>query len=137
MNIIVNREYNNFQTPGRGFVMEGTIRKFMFYTLELPNLDNQKKVSCIPEGKYKATKFIHSKKGKTFIIHDVPERTEIMWHAGNYAAGDYKDTEGCTLMGSYFEDLNEDGYIDVCDSKATMAKIFDLMPDEFYITYTS
>lgn len=137
MNIIVNREYNNFQTPGRGFVMEGTTRKFTFYALELPDLGNQKNVSCIPEGKYAAFKFIHPVKGKTFILKDVPDRTEIMWHSGNYAAGDHKDTEGCTLVGSYFEDLNEDGFIDVCDSRATMAKLFDLMPDSFFITYTS
>jgi len=137
MNIIVNRNYTAKQTPGRILVMDGVIEKFKAYSLELVNLNNMPNVSCVLEGRYKAFRYVHPKKGKSFVLQDVPDRSDVMWHAGNYASGSHLDTEGCTLPGRYFQDINADGNIDICDSRNTMDKLYNMMPDEFYITYTS
>ena len=68
-------------------------------TLELPWKDNQRSISCIPEGVYKvrlrtaresATRdYLH------LLVQDVPNRDYILFHRGNSA----KDTSGCILVG--------------------------------------
>ena len=68
-------------------------------TLENPWLDNQKNISCIPEGIYpvrirlpreSATRdYLH------LLVQDVPNRDWILFHRGNYP----KDTSGCILVG--------------------------------------
>jgi hypothetical protein len=68
-------------------------------TLENPWLDNQRNISCIPEGEYpvrlrlareSATRdYLH------LLIQDVPNRDYILFHRGNFP----KDTSGCILLG--------------------------------------
>ena len=68
-------------------------------TLENPYIDNQRSISCIPEGQYKvrlrtaresATRdYLH------LLVEDVPNRDYILFHRGNWA----KDTSGCILVG--------------------------------------
>jgi hypothetical protein len=137
MNFIINRNYDNIQTPGRLLVMDGYELVFKCFTLELPWLNNQKRVSCILEGRYICNKHVSSTKGKSFIIENVPDRTNVMMHSGNFASGSHKDTEGCIMPGRYFEDLNDDGNLDVCESRITMDRLYDMMPDSFYLTITS
>jgi len=68
-------------------------------TLENPYINNEKRISCIPEGEYKvrlrtaresATRdYVH------LLVEDVPNRDYILFHRGNSA----KDTSGCILVG--------------------------------------
>lgn len=62
-------------------------------TLELPFLDNQSSVSCIPCGEFVATRVKSPKFGDTFDIA-VPGRSFIRFHSGNVAA----DSRGCILL---------------------------------------
>jgi len=72
--------------------------------LELPWKDNQQKVSCIPLGTY-SVKRRHSDRFKEhFHIQDVPNRTWILIHPGNY----YTQIMGCVLVGGGFSDINND-----------------------------
>ncbi len=68
-------------------------------TLELPWKDNQKRVSCIPEGEYKVRLRTAKESGSRDYLHllvqDVPNRDYILFHRGNSA----KDTRGCILVG--------------------------------------
>ena len=68
-------------------------------TLEPPDLGNKPFISCIPAGLY-ICKYISSPRfGATYQIMDVPERSHILFHKGNFT----KDTSGCVLVGEQFE----------------------------------
>ena len=64
-------------------------------TLELPWRDNQRDVSCIPEGWYQFRQVDSPRFGDTFEVRDVPGRTNILFHAGNTV----EDSSGCILLG--------------------------------------
>ncbi len=71
-------------------------------TLENPWLNNEKWISCIPEGTYWC-KPVHSPThGRTFEVMDVPNRSHILFHKGNT----HIDTAGCILIGEQFEFLD-------------------------------
>ena len=66
--------------------------KLICYTIELPWKKNEKKVSCIPEGKY----FIRKRYCQKFKWHlelmDVPNRKFILIHPANNAL---RELNGC------------------------------------------
>jgi len=68
-------------------------------TLENPYLDNQRNISCIPEGEYTVRLRLARESGSKDYLHllvkDVPNRDLILFHIGNTA----KDTRGCILVG--------------------------------------
>ena len=89
-------------------------------SLELPWLNNQKQISCIPTGKYKIKKR-YSKKFKNHLhITNVEDRSYILIHSGNY----YKDILGCVLVGKLGY-VNNDDVIDVSSSKKTLKSLLN------------
>ena len=68
-------------------------------TLENPYINNERKISCIPEGEYKVRLRTAKESGSRDYLHllvqDVPDRDWILFHRGNSA----KDTSGCILVG--------------------------------------
>ena len=68
-------------------------------TLENPYINNERKISCIPEGEYKVRLRTAKESGSRDYLHllvqDVPNRDYILFHRGNSA----KDTSGCILVG--------------------------------------
>lgn len=103
---------------------------FQCFTLELPWLDNARGKSCIPTGAYKAFKRNSQKNGSVFELRNVPNRSNIQCHAGNYT----RQIEGCILVGSSIAFLDSDSVPDVANSKATLDKLLALLPDEFEVT---
>jgi hypothetical protein len=103
--------------------------------LELPWVMNQRNVSCIPELTYWVEKlaptedrpYVH------FWVKDVPGRTAILWHPGNYK----KDIQGCQLPGIRHSDMNEDGLLDVVNSTAMLAELSNILPIRFQIKIRS
>ncbi|MEP0004581.1 MAG: DUF5675 family protein [Balneola sp.] len=95
-------------------------------TLEPSSFFNLPFISCIPCGKYTIVKRYSERFGWHLHIKDVDGRTLILIHAGNL----YKDTEGCVVVGSRFGYANSDHVIDVIESKNTLAKLIDLLPEE-------
>ena len=61
-------------------------------TIELPWKDNQPRVSCIPEGRYALRKRYSPRFGSHFEVVGVPQRSYILFHAGNDAG---KELRGC------------------------------------------
>jgi hypothetical protein len=131
MNVKIKREYFPTETLGSLKVFDKMLIVFECKTIELPDKYNQRKISCIPEGTYQVSKIVSPTKGKCFSIHDVPNRSAVLIHIGNYAAGKKVDTEGCILPGMGFQDLNSDGNPDVSGSTVAMEHLLKILPDTF------
>jgi hypothetical protein len=108
------------QTPAGNVLMECSM-------LELPWRDNQRRVSCIPEGMYRVRIRRTDKFGQHYHILNVPDRDAILQHGGNYTS----DILGCQLPGSTITDLNNDGIPDIRDSKASRKKMISLLGAEY------
>lgn len=79
----------------RSFVLIGDEQ---FYFLERPWLNNQRNISCIPAGNYKARFLEKSGSGrykKVYLLIDVPGRGGILIHCGNTV----KHSKGCLIIG--------------------------------------
>lgn len=71
-------------------------------TLELPWLDNAPKRSCIPDGVYRCALVQSPRFGRVYSILNVPGRSAILIHAGNYAGQipqHRTHVQGCVLLG--------------------------------------
>lgn len=62
------------------------------YTIELPWKNNERRKSCIPEGRYLLKKFQSKKHGLVLEVCDVPNRSAILIHKANDAQ---KQLLGC------------------------------------------
>lgn len=133
MEIIINRISSTaIYTLSNNYVIENKKTIFKFKGIELPWKDNAKSISCIPSGIYKATAVRRSSNNKyALLIHDVPNRSEIMVHTANYV----RDLRGCLAPGLNFYDLDKDGIIDVTSSQNTMDMIEELIPLGTETTY--
>lgn len=66
--------------------------KHICHTIELPDRDNERNKSCIPEGRYKLIRY-HSKRfPNTIGVSQVPNRSGILFHAANDARS---ELQGC------------------------------------------
>lgn len=120
----IKRWYHKDCTLGRL-----SVGGFQCFTLELPWLENQRGISCIPKGKYKAFRRYSPKNGAVIEFAAVPDRSNIQIHAGNYT----RQIEGCVLVGSSIAFLDGDTVPDVANSKATLDKLLALLPNEFEV----
>ena len=93
----------------------------MFVTLEDKWLDNEKQISCIPTGKYKIKIHNSPKFGRVFQVCDVPDRSQILIHAGNTK----EDTHGCILLGLMYGTIGTETAI--LSSRAAFANFMTSM----------
>jgi len=136
MNVVMSRLYSMHETQAALYVLDGIDKLFQCVTLELPKIRipypvNSRNVDCIPEGVYPVQKIVSPTKGWCFLLYDVPNRSAVEIHKGNFATGIKVDTQGCILPGMYFDDLNEDSHIDVADSTEAMNKLLEILPKSF------
>lgn len=104
---------------------------FMCHTLELPWRDNQRNISSIPPGEYPAVIRSSPRFGRVYWIQEVPDRTFILIHSGNWA-GDTKlgyksHVNGCIILGQRFGTLS--GQWAVLNSRVTVRRFMDKMAD--------
>ena len=102
----------------------------IFPTVELPWENNQKQISCIPEGKYFCKIHTSAKFGWTLWLQDVPNRTAILIHAANYV----RQLRGCIAPGMEHKDIDGDGIIDVARSKEAMSNLQKHIKEDVWIT---
>lgn len=122
MKLTINRIYQNDCTVG---VLN--YGEFRCLTLELADLNNTPNISCIPCGTYHCEKVVSGKFGDCVAITNVPGRTLIRIHPGNYT----RQIQGCVLVGDSIKDIDKDGILDVTNSKATFKKLMRELPDNF------
>lgn len=128
LSIVVERkEYLEKETLGELSVIRSGKAIYTCKTLELPDLNNQKRISCIPKGEYWVSKRSTDSLKDHFYIENVPNRTWILIHAGNK----YTEILGCILVGDQFEDIDKDGVRDVINSRKTLAKLNEILPKKF------
>lgn len=96
-------------------------------TCELPWANNQKGLSCIPNGIYQCIRHISTKfpLGNTWEVTNVLERTGILIHNAN----DIADLEGCIAVGSGFGIVNM--LPAVINSVATLQMLNEKLGEEF------
>ena len=121
---VIERVYLPTETLGSWYVNGELVCK----TLELPNKNNQRGISCIPEGTYEVIREAESNHHKYphFRILDVPDRDGILVHKITYVSG----LKGCIGVGE-FKDLNGDKVPDMINSGVNLQKLYDMMPDRF------
>jgi len=103
--------------------------EFRCLTLELPWVSNEKNISCIPAGNYTATEYDSPKHGQVLLLENVAGRSMIEIHAGNYT----RQIEGCILVGDSLKYLDGDDVLDVTNSKVTLRKLLNAVPNEVEI----
>lgn len=118
--VTIKRYPQEHETTGVLTTVSGQT-SFSCKTLELPWLDNQPNVSCIPVGTY-TVKWMHTLRFPfgVYQVQNVPNRSGIDIHVGNYAYGPKIDTDGCILLGDSFVNLNGDMSADIANSTKTV-----------------
>ena len=132
------RTYSATQTYGDFIDDKG---KLLCKTLELPWLNNEKYVSCIPEGTYDVVQRVSKKYGIHWHITNVEDRDLILIHNGNYAGSKNPisgtpDIKGCVMVGVSYGDINKDTILDITSSVVTMNKLRKTLPKSFQLTIT-
>lgn len=112
-------------------VVDG-VEVFSCVALELSWMLNMRNVSCIPCGTYPVMNRENKRFGKHLHVMNVPSRSLILIHALNV----FKESEGCIGVGSKFSFVNTDNEYDVVNSRLTLNKILELIPDDYKIQLT-
>lgn len=110
------------------------------YINELPERNNERGFSRIPRPADYDARLVNSPKfGKVYMIEDVPERSAILMHGGNFAGDTRKkwrsDVLGCLEFGLKVVRMN--GQRAVVNSKSTKDQFMRLMNGESFKLHIS
>lgn len=105
--ITIKRQYDLHKDVTFGSIKLSWVAGYKpLHSIELPWLDNKRGISCIPSGVYKCVPYSSAKYKNVWQVLDVPNRTAILIHSGNFASKvklplsmHDSDTEGCILVG--------------------------------------
>lgn len=104
------------------------IRDDILMVGELPWKDNQPNISCIPTGTYACDWVISPRFGGTYQVLNVPGRSHILFHVGNFVGDREKglrsDSDGCIVVGTKLGMIN--GQRAVLNSRVAMGRFIDL-----------
>lgn len=120
MIVTIKRVFESFN-ESYGVLILGNRPRFV--TLERGWRDNRPRESCIPKGSYTCCEHVSPRFGDTYLVTNVPGRSEILFHAGNF----YTDTEGCILVGTSF--ANGLGQSGITNSKTAFLNFLRLLKD--------
>lgn len=88
MTLLLERDYFPEGTNGT-LKIDG---KLICFTIELPWIDNEKRVSCVPEGEYFLKRRFSQRYGWHLLLQNVPNRELILIHPANDAK---TELQGC------------------------------------------
>jgi hypothetical protein len=138
---LLNRVYLEDRTLGSLVDARGGL---IAKTLELPWKDNQRKISCIPEGEYLVTlsgpvlndnpdTALDESGGRIprhyshYIVHDVPGRSGILIHRGYNPSW----SQGCILVSGRFSNVDSDQPTLEKDSGKKLQWMVENLPKQF------
>ena len=101
-------------------------------SIERPWLNNERNISCIPEGEYLCKYVERSASGrykKVYHLQDVPGRSGILGHSGNLV----KHSSGCILWGKKFGRLA--GQPAVLNSRSACTELVNYMEQQDFILH--
>lgn len=114
---LIRVEYLGFITFGT-LLIEG---KVFCVTLEQPDRDNQRNISCVPCGSYTCKRVDSPKYGNTFEVMNVPNRSHILFHSGNLV----RHTKGCILLARKFGTIEK--HRAILDSRSTVKEFLGML----------
>jgi len=98
-------------------VLDGNWKLFKGESLERGWVDNQKDISCIPEGEYPLVLEYSPKfRKELWEVKNVPGRTECKFHTANY----WYELNGCIALGNNRKFIDGDEVMDITSSRDTM-----------------
>ncbi|WP_281980332.1 DUF5675 family protein [Tenacibaculum mesophilum] len=131
MELTLHRAYFREGTNGTLF----SSSKYLCQTIELPWRNNQRNISCIPEGRYEIQPRFSRKFKHHLILKNVTNRSFILIHPANDAQ---RDLEGCIAPVTYLSGIGKGLH-----SRDAMQKLLSLVyqakdrKESIYITIKS
>ena len=117
--VTIVRLEDSFQYGVFGTLLIG--KEFFCITLEPPEYENKRNISCIPAGQYECERIMSPKFGTTYEICNIPDRDSVLFHAGNVV----KDTIGCVLLAEHLGKLK--GNRAILNSGRTFTEFLNVM----------
>lgn len=126
----IERTYNPDSTLGDLTIRDSSGQVILnLKTVELPWRDNERRVSCIPEGMYEVVPRFSNRHNHHFHVLNVPNRSLILFHVANFV----QELEGCIAPGLHHSDIDADGIVDVVHSRQAMDRLLKAAPDGFLL----
>lgn len=119
MELVLIRKYDTSGTNGSIFIGN----ELICHSIELPWKTNQKRISCVPEGRYELVKRYSAKFKWHLMLMNVPERAYILIHPANNAL---KELKGCIAPVTILTDEGK-GYASVSAMRKLCAIVFPLL----------
>jgi hypothetical protein len=119
MELLLVRKYDTSGTNGSIFIGNECI----CHSIELPWKTNQKRISCVPEGRYELVKRYSAKFKWHLMLMNVPERAYILIHPANNAL---KELKGCIAPVTILAGAGK-GYASVSAMRILCAIVFPVM----------
>ncbi len=117
MELVLFRTYHPDGTNGELYANSS----LQCYTIELPWLDNQPRVSCIPEGRYELKKRYSPRFREHLLVKGVQGRSLVLFHPANDAL---KELKGCIAPVSYLSCAGKGN-----ESKKAFGKLLKLVSE--------
>lgn len=126
----IERTYRQDGTTGEMVVRDETGRVILdLKTVELPWRENERRISCIPEGVYEVVPRFSRRHNHHFHVLNVPNRSLILFHVANFV----QELEGCIAPGLHHSDIDADGIVDVVHSRQAMDRLLKAAPEGFLL----
>lgn len=122
----MNLTLTRISKPGATFGVLSTDDFPLCVTLELPWLNNQHNISCIPTGIYRCVRHNSQQHPNTWQLLNVPNRDDILLHVGNFL----KNTKGCILAALQFSGTGPA----ILTSDLALDLLNRVLPEEFDLT---
>jgi len=124
--VVIHRDFQDDKQTLGTFYVVGEDRTVIFKSecIERGWQDNERNISCYPEGAYPLELEYSNKFGMDlWELKEIPNRSECKIHSANYA----RQLNGCTALGETRADIDGDGYYDVTNSKKTVDAFHKVM----------